>query len=62
MAYCIIPLSSLLIGCLDFVKEHDSSPYRRLLKQPEQVAAIGGQKRKIAVKNVVGCGSEYLGR
>ena len=62
MAYCIIPLLSLLIGRLDFVKEHDSSAYRRLLKQPKQVAVVGEQKRKIAAKNVVGCDSGYFGR
>ena len=57
MVYCIIPLSSLPIGRLDFFIKHESFPSRRFLRQAKQVEVLGGQKLKIGVKNVVGCGS-----
>ena len=53
MVYCIIPLSSLPIDRLDFVIKHKSFCSRKLLRQPKQVEVLGGQKLKIAVKNVV---------
>ena len=57
---CIIPLSSLPIGRLDFVTKHKSFPSWRLIRQPKQVEVLGWQKIKIAVNNVVGWRSGYL--
>ena len=42
-----MPLSSLLIGRLDFVIKHKSFPSRRFFRQPKQVEMSGGQKFKI---------------
>ena len=44
---------SVPIDRLDFVTKHKSFPSQRLLRQPKQVEVLGGQKLKIAVKNVV---------
>ena len=60
--YCIIPLSTLPIGRLNFVIKHNSFLSGRLIRRPKQVEVLGGQKLKIVVKNDVGCGSRYFVR
>ena len=62
MVHCLIPVSSLPIGRLDFAIKSKSFPSRRLLRQSKQVEVLGGQKLEIAVKNVIDCGSGYFGR